>query len=105
MDYVLRTHHNHNNSSFGNIAAGQGFFVEMLHNPPTTGTSENITFNSMVKSDFEITIDGPLSPYKFDFEVDETTGFIQGQTAERFFIKFTFSSSLLGNNQGKSIIS
>jgi hypothetical protein len=36
------------NSSFGNIAAGQGFFVEMLH--AGTSTSENVTFNNTMRS-------------------------------------------------------
>jgi len=36
-------------SSFGNIAAGQAFFVEMLHATPST--SENITFNNTMRNE------------------------------------------------------
>ena len=42
-------------SSTGNIAAGQGFFVEMLHTTPSQ--SENITFNNTMRNETLINSD------------------------------------------------
>lgn len=55
----------------------------------------------MQSGDIEVKIDGPLAPYDFDFKVDETTGFIPGNTGRSFEIMLTFKSSLVGGDEGK----
>lgn len=64
---------------------------------------ENVTFAALNEGDIEITIEGPLSPYSFDFAINETTGWIEGDTNDKFKIQFTFKSSLSGYESGKSI--
>ena len=57
-------------------------------------------FYDIKPGDINITIDGPLAPYEFDFQVGETTGFVPGTQSKNFKIKIDFKSSLYGNDQG-----
>ena len=66
----------------------------------TIALSENVTFNKYTEGDIIITISGPLSPYKFTYKIDNTTGFVDGQTGMKFRIQFNFQSSLAGSNKG-----
>ena len=67
----------------------------------TIAFSETITFNELKSEDIQITIDGPLSPYTFEYLIDNSTGFVTGQKGNKFGIRFTFKSSLMGSYQGK----
>lgn len=63
---------------------------------------ENVTFSTLNEGDIEITIDGPMSPYSFDFVINETTGWVEGDINDKFKIQFTFKSSLSGYGSGKN---
>lgn len=66
----------------------------------TIALSETVVFGNITKSDVTIEITGPLSPYTFDYTIDNTTGFNTGELGDKFRIKFTFQSSLAGSYQG-----
>ena len=68
----------------------------------TIAFSEIITFIELKSEDIQITIDGPLSPYTFEYLIDNSTGFVTGKKGNKFGIRFTFKSSLMGSYQGKS---
>ena len=42
---------------------------------------------------------GPLSPYEFTYVINETTGYVVGQTDTTFDVQMNFESSLLGEYQ------
>ena len=65
--------------------------------------SETVVFNELKTEDITISIDGPLSPYTFKYLIDNSTGFNTGETGTKFYIKFTFLSSLMGSYQGKAL--
>lgn len=65
--------------------------------------SEPVIFGNITSSDITITIDGPLAPYSFDYTIDETTGFIEGETSDKFRIQFSFLSTLAGKEKGKLV--
>ena len=58
---------------------------------------EVVRFNEITDNDIDISIDGPLSPYKLEFTVDSTTGYVVNSTGSTFRIKIKLLSSLLGN--------
>lgn len=60
--------------------------------------TEPVVFYEKTTDDISIEIDGPLSPYTFDYTIDNTTGYTVGSENDRFFIKFDFLSSLFGKN-------
>ena len=60
---------------------------------------EGVRFNTIQDDDVTVTIEGPLSPYEFEFIIDETTGFETGQLDDQFYIQFEFLSSLFGENE------
>ena len=62
----------------------------------TVSCTEQILFNTIGEGDISISIEGPLSPYNFRYTIDNTTGFVTGQTGTEFNIKFEFLSSLFG---------
>ena len=62
--------------------------------------SETVTFGQLNEGDIGINIEGPLSPYKFKYYINSSTGYDVGESRKRFSIKFEFLSSLAGNNQG-----
>lgn len=45
-------------------------------------------------------IEGPLSPYKFEYTIGTSTGYTDVLPVDSFFIQFDFQSSFLGNKQG-----
>lgn len=67
----------------------------------TIACSETVTFGTISPEDITITIDGPMSPYLFEYKIDASTGFSQGLKGEKFKVQFTFKSSLAGKNKGK----
>lgn len=59
--------------------------------------TETVKFNEIDNSDLSIEIDGPLSPYKFDYVIDSSTDYIIGAVGSSFGIQFEFLSSLYGD--------
>lgn len=64
--------------------------------------TETVQFYDINPGDINVTIDGPLAPYQFDFEVGESTGFVSGTQSKTFKIKINLKSSLYGNEQGNN---
>ncbi|CAI2371721.1 unnamed protein product [Moneuplotes crassus] len=60
---------------------------------------ENVTFGDYSEGDISVSIDGPLSPYEFNFTMNDKTEYIAGQINSRFKIQFEFLSSLAGDHQ------
>lgn len=65
----------------------------------TITCTETVVFGALSPGDISISISGPLSPYKFTYVLDETTGFIEGDESEKFYVQFTFLTSFIGGNQ------
>lgn len=67
----------------------------------TIAFSEEVTFGALREGDISISIDGPLSPYSFEYTIDSTTGWEEGMTSDKFKIQFEFLTTLSGKNKGK----
>ena len=63
--------------------------------------TENVTLGNLNDGDLEITISGPLSPYEFNYYLNESTGYTVGKVTDKFKIQFEFLSSLAGYNKGR----
>ena len=59
--------------------------------------TENSTFGTIREQDISINIDGNLGPYKFEYFINETTGFVERETNDVFKVQFKFKSSLEGS--------
>lgn len=66
----------------------------------TIACDENVTFAALNDADITIEIIGPYAPYVFNYFINETTGYEEGNTTDKFRIQFEFLSSLAGSNQG-----
>lgn len=64
---------------------------------------QKVRLGSIEQGDIEIEIDGPFAPYSFSFEINNETGYVEGELTQTLKIKFSFTSSLVGGNQGKLI--
>ena len=64
--------------------------------------TENVTLGELSEGDVTIIIKGPLSPYEFNYFINTSTGYTEGETVEKFRIQFEFLSSLAGYNKGKN---
>jgi len=54
-----------------------------------------------MKEHIDISIEGPLAPYSFEFTIEYPPGYVEGQPIQKFMLKFDFQSSLSGKNSGK----
>ena len=61
--------------------------------------TEKVVFNTIDEGDISISMDGPFSPYDFEYVIDNSTGFVTGETGYSFNIQFKFLSSLHGSGQ------
>lgn len=56
---------------------------------------------NLVENDISVKINGPLSPYNFDFSISPATGYVPGSQVKSFLIQLNFKSSLYGGLGGK----
>jgi len=63
--------------------------------------TESIVLQSLEPNDLQISMEGPLAPYEFDFEISPATGYVVGNTVKSFKIKLKFKTSLYGDLGGK----
>jgi len=67
----------------------------------TLAFSESVTITDLMKEHIDISIEGPLAPYSFEFTIEYPPGYVEGQPIQKFMLKFDFQSSLSGKNSGK----
>ena len=59
---------------------------------------EIVRFGEIVEGDIDLSIDGPLTNYKLEYTIDNTTGYVVGNTGREFHIKMNFLTNLYGES-------